>query len=147
MFTDYLSGKSFPCGNSNVCISFSQICDGENDCPNGEDESECIALVNGNQTLDSIGKLFNKKGILYLRKKGKWAPLCLDNLNSANDLESNDKTAINNIVKLKLEDLGKAVCSSQSFREMKTIEVTKSNDQNEFYDLEYPTNLLYAGSR
>lgn len=84
---------------------------------------------------------------MYLRKKGKWAPLCLDNLNSANDLESNDKTAINNIVKLKLEDLGKAVCSSQSFREMKTIEVTKSNDQNEFYDLEYPTNLLYAGSR
>ncbi|KAF5286324.1 hypothetical protein FQA39_LY04222 [Lamprigera yunnana] len=37
--------SSFTCEQSKKCVSQEVVCDGVKDCPNGEDESECIAMV------------------------------------------------------------------------------------------------------
>ncbi|XP_066138197.1 uncharacterized protein ndl [Euwallacea fornicatus] len=36
--------SSYQCGNSNKCVPLSLVCDGQKDCPNGEDEGTCLSM-------------------------------------------------------------------------------------------------------
>ncbi|XP_054156516.1 uncharacterized protein LOC128954924 isoform X2 [Oppia nitens] len=132
----YCKGGDYVCPQSSVCIDKSKVCNGDNDCPNGDDESECISLVPNNQTLDETGKYFNNEGSLYIRQKGKWAPLCLDDININEDLDIKRNRPSEEL--WKIEDLGKAICRANSYSDMDSIKMTSLTNykSNEFFKLE-----------
>ncbi|CAG2119081.1 unnamed protein product, partial [Medioppia subpectinata] len=127
---------SYVCPQSNVCIDKSKVCNGDNDCPNGDDESECISLVPNDQTLDQTGRYFNSEGVLYIRQKGKWAPLCMDDISMNNDLDIERSRRPEDM--WKIDDLGKAICRANSFGELNDIQLTSLDgyQSNEFFKME-----------
>ena len=133
---------NYVCAQSNVCIDKSKVCDGENDCPNGDDESECISLVPTDQTLDTTGRLKNSEGALYIRRKGEWAPLCMDDINLVNDLDIHRISQSDD--SLRLEDLGKAICSANSYSELDSVRLISLNNHNSklFFKLEEPNDQI-----
>lgn len=43
--TEWCRDGQFVCGNSRFCVDQSNVCDGVRDCPHGEDEKKCAALI------------------------------------------------------------------------------------------------------
>ena len=129
--------ENYVCAGNHVCIDKSKVCNGDNDCPNGDDESECISLVPNDQTLDTTGRYLNAEGSLYIRRKGEWAPLCLDDLNIANDLDIQRRGSDD---LWKVEDLGKAICRANSYADLDSVQMISLNDQNSklFFKMEGP---------
>lgn len=133
-----------------MCINESQICDGVFDCTDGSDEQDCISLVkstfdlNGlikgeEQLTNSINRVYNKEGVLFVRHKGKWSPLCMDNQNNQNS--NNDTNQ-----KLK-EDFGNAVCNIQSYSKtihvnLQTFTGTSGPSDQQFYHFKDPKCIL-----
>ncbi|XP_039277235.1 serine protease nudel [Nilaparvata lugens] len=62
---------SFTCKRSRKCISNDVVCDGAEDCPDGEDEKECSAIIDtkGHQKIE---------GMLKVKVFGQWMPYCFD---------------------------------------------------------------------
>ena len=78
----------FICPNTKSCIRKDQVCNGDFDCPNGEDENFCVSLADEQNLLtDSLRsinegstvKTYQNQGILVIRRNGYWRPLCLEN--------------------------------------------------------------------
>lgn len=44
-FSDWCKEGQFVCGNNRFCIDQNKVCDGIRDCPAGEDEKKCAALI------------------------------------------------------------------------------------------------------
>ncbi|KAL1501395.1 hypothetical protein ABEB36_006719 [Hypothenemus hampei] len=63
--------QHFRCKNENVdmCVSMEMVCDGHNDCPNGEDEAECLMI-------DSPTGIKANAGELLRRNSGIWHSGC-----------------------------------------------------------------------
>uniref|UniRef100_A0A8C1WZJ4 Transmembrane serine protease 2 n=1 Tax=Cyprinus carpio TaxID=7962 RepID=A0A8C1WZJ4_CYPCA len=55
------------CKTDNKCVSFSQWCDGEQNCPSGDDEAHCYRLYGSNSLLQ-----------MYSRVNQKWENVCSD---------------------------------------------------------------------
>lgn len=78
----------------NLSISTSgKKCNGEFDCPLGEDEEFCLSLADENElnslnspTQRSSIKTYQHEGILIIRQNGVWAPLCLENSDTVSSL-------------------------------------------------------------
>ena len=45
MLADWCRPGEFVCGSSRHCVGQSRVCDGVRDCPDGEDERKCAALM------------------------------------------------------------------------------------------------------
>lgn len=76
----------FICPNTKKCIRRVQVCDGQVDCPLGQDEEFCVSLADEKEmrSLNSVAqkvsiKTYQNEGILVIRQNGNWAPLCLEN--------------------------------------------------------------------
>lgn len=97
----------------------SKVCDGENDCETGEDEHNCIALVDHRDLVSrQIGEHFNSRGILFIRHRGQWGPLCFDNYDvQMNDLLSKSAKSSG----LQVDDMGQAVCKANYFSSLDSI--------------------------
>ncbi|XP_065567491.1 uncharacterized protein LOC136031714 isoform X2 [Artemia franciscana] len=116
MQCDWCSSKGFICPGSRVCIPEEQICDGRKDCPFGEDERRCVTIANDEDHASQL--TYSESGFLMVRRDGRWGKLCADNV----DVVSNSEEE-----KWKLEDLGKAVCSSLTYRAHEVVNRTKDN--------------------
>ncbi|XP_027014209.2 transmembrane protease serine 2 [Tachysurus fulvidraco] len=55
------------CGQSSTCVSSSQWCDGQTDCPGGEDEAQCLRFYGPNFMLQS-----------FSNSDQKWKVVCSD---------------------------------------------------------------------
>ncbi|KAM9804820.1 transmembrane protease serine 3 [Neosynchiropus ocellatus] len=53
----------FRCGSSSQCVSWAGLCDGTNDCDNGEDELGCV-------------RLSGRSSVLQVHKGGFWRTVC-----------------------------------------------------------------------
>ncbi|XP_001600824.4 uncharacterized protein LOC100116291 isoform X3 [Nasonia vitripennis] len=53
---DWCRDGQFVCGNSRFCVDQSSICDGIRDCPYGEDEKKCAALIDDDLQLEDSSK-------------------------------------------------------------------------------------------
>ncbi|GIX76917.1 serine protease nudel [Caerostris extrusa] len=89
------------CPQNKFCINQSLVCDGHPDCPSGLDEKHCVKLAEN--AADARGLHLRQQGFLMVRKGITWGKLCLDNVSDSHSLER------------KLDDLGKAVCSTLTF--------------------------------
>lgn len=49
---DWCEEGQFVCGNSRTCINQDKVCNGYTDCPGGEDEKKCAALIEDDSTLN-----------------------------------------------------------------------------------------------
>lgn len=88
-----------------MCIRKTQICDGNNDCPFGEDEKNCVTVSPSREEAETFS--YHQNGYLMVRKNGSWGKLCIDNFNS---FSKNSETG------WKISDLGKSVCKALTFR-------------------------------
>lgn len=52
---DWCEEGQFVCGNSRTCINQDKVCNGYTDCPGGEDEKKCAALIEDDSTLNYEG--------------------------------------------------------------------------------------------
>ena len=138
----YCKGN-YVCAQSHVCIDKSKVCNGDNDCPNGEDESECIALVPEEQDLNTTQKFLNPEGALYIHQKGQWAPLCMDDINARNDLDMK-RTGVSGDDSWKIEDLGKAICRANSYSDLQSIQLKSLTNYNSslFYKMFEPNDRI-----
>ncbi|KAB0800716.1 hypothetical protein PPYR_06455 [Photinus pyralis] len=59
--------SNFACGRSGKCVSHDVVCDGFRDCPSGEDEMHCIALISSQ--ISSLTEVQE-------RTSGVWHPVC-----------------------------------------------------------------------
>ncbi|GFY40661.1 SEA domain-containing protein [Trichonephila inaurata madagascariensis] len=108
------------CPHTKFCINQSQVCDGHNDCPSGVDERYCVKLAENAD--DALGLHYRAQGFLMVRKEGSWGKLCLDNLHDSRAL------------RLKLDELGEAVCSALTFRSVSDSQRTRdTKDSNDTY--------------
>ncbi|XP_041970500.1 serine protease nudel [Aricia agestis] len=77
-FCKCFAKQSFDCrggnNNENYCVAMDMVCDGVRDCPNGEDESKCLALhaPKGNP---------NGAGEVVVRSHGIWHSKCYQTQN------------------------------------------------------------------
>lgn len=69
LFTEWCSEGQYVCGNSRACINPEKVCDGFRDCPGGEDEKKCAALIEGDE--GERGKITEKNSsVTEAGKKG-----------------------------------------------------------------------------
>lgn len=54
--TDWCEEGQFVCGNSRSCIDQEKVCNGFTDCPGGEDEKKCAALIEDDAMLNYYTK-------------------------------------------------------------------------------------------
>lgn len=50
--SDWCEDGQFVCGNSRSCINQDKVCNGYTDCPGGEDEKKCAALIEDDSALN-----------------------------------------------------------------------------------------------
>lgn len=55
-FSDWCRDGQFVCGNSRFCVDQSSVCDGIRNCPYGEDEKKCAALIDDDLQLEDSSK-------------------------------------------------------------------------------------------
>lgn len=60
-FIDWCKNGQFICGSSKVCIDQGKVCDGMQDCPLGEDEKKCAALIEDDFLDSTKQEKFEKK--------------------------------------------------------------------------------------
>lgn len=66
MVLDWCVPGQYVCTNSRVCVNRDRLCDGERDCPNGDDEKNCVAITPDlpqTNTMAYISKGKNKENI------------------------------------------------------------------------------------
>ncbi|KAF7494464.1 Serine protease nudel [Sarcoptes scabiei] len=125
-------------GSSNQCIEKEKICNGENDCFNGDDEQNCIALIEDHRSFDQR-LTHNPNGFVHIRYNGEWAPLCFDSYDISADKwietyerdsigANNFSTSISISSLIQLEDMGQAICKANYYSHMKKIEILTTND-------------------
>jgi len=77
--TPFCSSTQFRCPMTDTCLEKEQRCNNKVDCPNGEDEMECVLLVDvenlNNPTTFNYDK--NQSGYLVFQHLGEWKPICL----------------------------------------------------------------------
>lgn len=129
-------------GLSNQCIEQSQVCDGNNDCLNGDDEQNCIALVDDQKQMnDKIMEYHNPKGVLHIQHQGVWAPLCFDSYDLDSDnwidhryendsVDANGTTSISISSMIQIDDMGQAVCKANYYVQLKKIDIMTIDKEN-----------------
>lgn len=126
----------FICPQSKLCIEMNQVCDGSNDCPFGTDERYCVKLADDEITASSAE--YQPTGYLMIRKQGQWGKLCLENLHNITQPEN---------LKVKLGELGHAVCSALSYKEITEAAETKDDAQTKQSYFEISTQSTKKQSR
>ncbi|CAH0405306.1 unnamed protein product [Chilo suppressalis] len=96
----------YVCANAKQCIDRNRVCDGNPDCPLGDDEKSCVALADELEDNEVIP--YNEEGFVMVRKRGVWGRLCVDSFADVVDQAHSS---------LKLPDLGKAVCRAMTFHD------------------------------
>lgn len=43
--SEWCTSNQYVCSNSRVCVDRVQVCNGELDCPNGDDEKNCVSIA------------------------------------------------------------------------------------------------------
>lgn len=120
--TDY-----YRCPGSRTCVTMDRVCDGKDDCPGAQDERRCVNLAESSAEAESDD--YHSEGYLIVRKSGQWGKLCLDTLTQSPDLER------------RIRDLGKAVCSALTYRNMSTSmrAQDKVESENSYYQISAET--------
>lgn len=88
-----------------MCITKSQICDGINNCPFGDDERYCVTVSPSKVAANSFN--YHSNGYLMVRKHGNWGKLCIDNF---------DNVSMESKTGWKISDLGRSVCKALTFK-------------------------------
>ncbi|CAG9768789.1 unnamed protein product [Ceutorhynchus assimilis] len=70
----------FQCGKLNKCVPQDMVCDGVEDCPNGEDEAACLILKTENREKTNAGEVMT-------RTAGIWHNGCFNSNYSTTQLE------------------------------------------------------------
>lgn len=136
------------------------------------------AAISNNQ-LNQIGayrtsfKLYHKQGVLVVRRNGLWLPLCLPSTdepppnlsrNSGTDTiayarsvhgslhsgsSANRWTQDEHSYDWQLDELGRAVCSIQSYQELQQVRIEKLNSiaTQQFFTMEQPTGMLRTSTK
>lgn len=137
-------------GHGSQCINMSKVCNGENDCINGDDEQNCIALIdneefevnNSNgQNFNSLLQSHNPSGLLHIQHHGQWAPLCFDSYDldsenwidhryDENDTISENNTSISISSMIQIDDMGQAVCKANYFAHLERIQIITAKNLN-----------------
>ncbi|KAG5899669.1 hypothetical protein JTB14_015159 [Gonioctena quinquepunctata] len=63
--------NTFQCISADACVANDMVCDGHNDCPNGEDELLCLNLVAKDNKSSNAGEVMSRTG-------GIWHPGCFN---------------------------------------------------------------------
>ncbi|XP_065206949.1 serine protease nudel-like [Planococcus citri] len=114
---EWCSPQMYVCENAKLCIEQKMLCDGNRDCPLGDDEKNCITITPFSQKNNDI--TYQSNGIITVRRGGVWGKLCYKK--EANDSVF-DTTS-------RLAELGKAVCKTMTFRNFIGIKII--NDQED----------------
>ncbi|XP_075585755.1 uncharacterized protein LOC124495271 isoform X3 [Dermatophagoides farinae] len=137
-------------GLSNQCIEQSLVCDGNNDCLNGDDEQNCIALVDDQEQMQDKNIHFsmdnhNPKGVLHIQHQGVWAPLCFDSydLDSdnwidhryENDSVEGNATSISISSMIQIDDMGQAVCKANYYVQLEKIDIVTIEKNSSLHNL------------
>lgn len=126
----------FICPQSKLCIEMNQVCDGSNDCPLGTDEKYCVKLADDEVIANSAE--YQPAGYLMIRKQGQWGKLCLENLHNITQPDN---------LKVKLGELGHAVCSALSYKEITEAIETKDETKKKQSYFEISTDSTKKQSR
>ncbi|XP_054267242.1 uncharacterized protein LOC128989379 [Macrosteles quadrilineatus] len=138
---DWCTSGQYVCSNSRVCIDQERVCNGHPDCPNGDDEKNCVSIAPDISQADNIK--YHTSGTLMIRKEGQWGKLCTQNFDDLNSIFKSRWT---------LEDLGRVVCKTMTFRTFEGIEhindtTTEGVHANKFYELTYSKDSAAIQSR
>ncbi|KAJ0182451.1 hypothetical protein K1T71_001820 [Dendrolimus kikuchii] len=103
---DWCEEGQYVCANAKQCLDMARVCDGNPDCPLGDDEKSCVALAD--ELEDNEVVPYNDEGYVMVRKRGTWGRLCVE---SFEDMVEKAHSS------LKLPDLGRAVCRAMTFND------------------------------
>ncbi|KAF5300956.1 hypothetical protein FQA39_LY10926 [Lamprigera yunnana] len=120
---DWCTPGQYVCSNSKFCIDRNKICDGIRHCPNGDDERHCVTVAPNIQAADEYP--YYSEGYLYIRNKGKWGKLCVQNNVKELGLAWN------------LSDLGEVVCKSRTYQKLDFVEITNQSHASSTRNRQY----------
>ena len=103
--TEWCLPGQYICPHSKKCIDKSKVCNGFRDCPNGDDESHCVAVAQDVESAEEA--VYSSSGYLMVRRQGRWGKLCMQNFESTvGSLRDS----------FEIPDLGRAVCRELTFK-------------------------------
>lgn len=99
LLIDWCKPQQYVCSNSKMCINKNKICDGISDCPQGDDERQCVTIASNVEEAKKFP--YSSQGFLIVQKYGIWGKLCVENTT--------------NFV-LSIRDIGAAVCKTMTYQ-------------------------------
>ncbi|XP_022246562.1 serine protease nudel-like [Limulus polyphemus] len=116
------------CHGERKCVSPLKVCDGTVDCLHGTDEIHCVRLADDETLSDHY---YQNKGLVMVRKHGRWGKLCVDNN------------------QWKVDELGEAICSALSYRNVESVSIGSetSSKSSVYFEFTPPSSELLPVSR
>ncbi|KAI4502708.1 hypothetical protein M0802_001752 [Mischocyttarus mexicanus] len=92
---DWCVEGQFVCGNSRYCVDLSKVCDGFRDCPTGEDEKKCAALIEDyHEDYEKLTDNLKNKTIVMVNENERDDDIIIKSDDYSFDTETTDRDEI-----------------------------------------------------
>ncbi|KAJ1520873.1 hypothetical protein ONE63_003958 [Megalurothrips usitatus] len=120
---DWCEPGRYVCTSSRVCVETSRLCDGQRDCPYGDDERQCVSVAPDVRAADDL--VYHSEGLVMVRRQGVWGKLCAKGIVGQGPQPTAASAAVPLWGPLQL---GEVICRALTFSGVETARLAADDD-------------------